>query len=116
MNAATFRKLALGFPHVLEHGHMGHPDFRVAGKIFATLDYPEPGWAVLALTPYDQEVLVRLHPRAFVPVKGTWGERGATHIVLRHASIAAVTPALKAAYEARLARSAQQRGRARGGS
>lgn len=75
MNAAAFRRLALGLPNVVEQEHMGHPDFRVGGRIFATLDHPQAGWAVLALTPYDQDVLVRRHPKAFVPVKASGASR-----------------------------------------
>ena len=115
MTAATFRKLALGLPHVVEHAHMGHPDFRIGGRIFATLGYPRAGWAALGLTPYDQDLLVKMHPKAFIPVKGKWGEQGATNIVLRHATAAAVSTALNAAYETRLARSSQRRGRRSGG-
>lgn len=114
MIAATFRKLALTLPNVVEHAHMGHPDFRAEGKILATLDYPGPGWAMVALTPFDQDVFVRMYPRAFMPVKGRWGEQGATSIILRHATIAAVTAALRAAYDTRLARARKGRKRAVG--
>ena len=110
MTAASFRKLALSLPNVVELAHMGHPDFRVGGKIFATLDYPRAGWAAVMLTPFDQDVLVKLHPRAFLPVKGKWGEQGATNIVLRYATAATVSGVLNAAYETRLARSSQKRG------
>lgn len=108
MTAASFRELALSLPGVVEHSHMGTPDFRVGGRIFATLGYPRAGWAMVGLTPYDQDVLVKMHPRAFVPVKGKWGEQGATNIVLRFASAATVTSALNAAYESRVARSARR--------
>lgn len=77
---------------------MAHPDFRVAGKIFATLGYPRSGWAMVSLTPDQQELFVRTHPKAFVPVKGKWGEQGATNVVLRHASKAAVREALVIAW------------------
>ena len=60
---------------------------------------------MVGLTPYDQDVLVKMHPSAFVPVKGKWGEQGATNIVLRHATAATVSSALSAAYESRVARS-----------
>jgi hypothetical protein len=83
---------------------MNHPDFRVAGKIFATLDYPGPGWAVVMLTPEDQAAAIRLQPQAFAPVKGKWGEQGATSISLRQARVPAVRDALAAAYEARKAK------------
>ena len=109
MTAAAFRKLALGFPGVVEQAHMGHPDFRVGGKIFATLGYPRPGWAMVSVTPYDQDALVKTYPKAFIPVKGKWGEQGATNIVLRHATTTTVTVALSAAYSARLAKSRRTR-------
>ena len=108
MTTASFRKLALRLPNVVEQAHMGHPDFRVGGKVFASLDYPRAGWAAVALTPEDQNILVKLHPRAFVPVKGKWGEQGATNIELRHATAAMVSAALDAAYETRLARSGKR--------
>jgi hypothetical protein len=113
MTAAAFRRLALGLPNVVEQAHMGHPDFRVEGRIFATLGYPGAGWAVVGLTPYDQDAFVKMDPRAFRPVTGRWGEQGATKIALRHATAAAVSAALKAAYETRLARSREGRRPAR---
>jgi hypothetical protein len=109
MTPAAFRKLALSLPNVVEQAHMGHPDFRVDGKIFATLDYPRPGWAAVGLAPFDQDHFVRTHPRAFVPVKGKWGEQGATNIVLRSATPSAVAAAVRAAYDIRLARSSKRR-------
>lgn len=57
---------------------MGHPDFRVRRKIFATLGYPSAGWGVVRLTPDQQEFFVQVAPEVFVPVKGAWGRRGAT--------------------------------------
>jgi hypothetical protein len=104
MTAAGFRKLALALPGVEEGAHMNHPDFRVGGRIFATLGYPRAGWAAVVLTPEDQAVLVALKPEAFVPVKGKWGEQGATNVTLRYASVPAVRDALAAAYEARVAK------------
>jgi len=111
MTPDSFRTLARRLPGVVEMAHMGHPDFRVDGKIFATLDYPKPGWAAVGLTPDDQEVFVKLHPKAFVAVKGKWGEQGATNIVLRLAPKPAVSAALTAAYETRLARTRKSRAR-----
>lgn len=81
---------------------MHHPDFRVGGKIFATMGYPRVGWAVVMLTPQDQAAFVAMKPRVFVPVKGKWGEQGATSINLRFATVPAVRDALEAAYEARV--------------
>jgi len=68
MTANEFRRLALSLPEVAEAAHMGHPDFRVAGKIFATLGYPQSGWGVVCLTPEQQELFVRTEPKSFVPV------------------------------------------------
>jgi hypothetical protein len=111
VTAASFRKLALGFPGVVEQAHMGHPDFRVGGRIFATLGYPRAGWAAVSVTAYDQDALVTAYPKTFIPVKGKWGEQGATNIVLRHATAETVTVALSAAYSARLAKSRRARGK-----
>ncbi len=94
MTANEFRKLALSLPETTEAAHMAHPDFRVAGKIFATMGYPRAGWAMVGLTPDQQELFVRTQPKSFVPVKGKWGEKGATNVVLRHAARAAVREAL----------------------
>jgi hypothetical protein len=76
MTPAGFRRLALALPETSEVGHMGHPDFRVGGKIFATLGYPDGGWGMVKLTPDQQEALVSAEPSVFAPVKGGWG-RGA---------------------------------------
>jgi hypothetical protein len=61
---------------------MRHPDFRVGGKIFATLGYPGKRWAMVKLTPDQQELLVRGEPEIFAPIKGAWGRRGATNVRL----------------------------------
>jgi len=79
---------------------MGHPDFRVGGKIFATL-WPEEGWAMVKLTPDDQEVFMQAAPKVFSPVKGGWGRRGATIVLLKHATIAVARDGLIAAWKAR---------------
>ena len=109
MTAASFRKLALALPGVEEGAHRNHPDFRAGGRIFATLGYPRVGWAAVMLTPEDQAVLVAIKPKAFVPVKGKWGEQGATNIILRYATVPAVRDALEAAYEARVRKTAAGR-------
>jgi hypothetical protein len=77
-----FRRIALELPEASEKAHMGHPDFRVRGKIFATLAYPDEGWGMVKLTPEQQATFVRTEPRVFVPVKGGWGRRGATTVRL----------------------------------
>ena len=98
MTAAQFRKLALSLPEATEQSHMDHPDFRVRGKIFATLGYPDTGRAVVKLTNAQQDMLTRASPAAFAPVPGGWGERGATHIFLMHADKAMVQDALRMAW------------------
>src|SRR2546423_6192330 len=70
MTVGEFRKLALSFPHTTEREHMRHPDFRVAGKIFATLAYPDKNWGMVKLTPDQQEEFVGTEPKVFVAVKG----------------------------------------------
>lgn len=109
MTPDSFRRLALSLPDAVEGDHMGHADFRVGGKIFATLGYPREGWAALVLTPEDQDAVVKMHPKAFVPVKGKWGEQGATNVILRHARVAQVSVAIESAYETRQARSRRKR-------
>lgn len=80
-NAATFRKLALALDATEERSHMNHPDFRVRGKIFATLTADE-SLGMVKLTPDQQEVFLSDHPKAFKPVNGAWGRQGCTHVVL----------------------------------
>lgn len=77
---------------------MNHPDFRVRGKIFATLGYPSVGWGVVKLTPQQQQAYARAEPDVFAPVKGTWGARGMTTVKLRAARKTTVRKALHAAW------------------
>jgi hypothetical protein len=98
MTSEDFRKLALSFPEATESAHMSHPDFRVRGKIFATLSYPDKGWAMVKLTPLQQDTLVRSEPDAFAPVKGGWGLRGATSVRLKAARKASTRSALAVAW------------------
>ena len=114
MTSETFRKLALSFAHAEERAHMHHPDFRVENKIFATMGYPRPGWAMVKLTPDEQVAFVRMKPAIFVPVKGKWGEQGCTNIFLAKATRPPVRAALKTAYES-AARAPWTRGRKRRG-
>ncbi len=97
MTADEFRTLALGFPEAIESSHMNHPDFRVRGKIFATLG-PEERWGMVKLTPEQQTLLVRAKPNVFTPVKGKWGLRGATQVHLAAAKEVNLRPALLLAW------------------
>ena len=98
MTANDFRKLALSFPEVIESAHMHHPDFRVGGKIFATLGYPDKDWAVVKLTRDEQKQLVRRSAAVFKLVKGAWGGQGHTNIYLPSATTDIVQEALTAAW------------------
>jgi len=93
-----FRELALSFPEVIESAHMHHPDFRVGGRIFATLGYPDEEYATVKLTRVDQKEFVQSNPDVFQPVKGAWGRQGATNIDLPAATIEIVREALAAAW------------------
>jgi hypothetical protein len=96
---AQFRKLALSLPEATEVGHMGHPDFRVGGKIFATLGYPDKACGMVKLPPLEQVLFVESGPEVFQPVKGGWGKRGATTVFLRAAKKAVLQKALLAAWK-----------------
>lgn len=98
MTANDFRRLALSFPEAIESAHMDHPDFRVRGKIFATLGYPDRDSGVVKLTPEEQKEFVRSDPNVFQPVKGAWGLRGSTSVHLPAAKIDKVREALEAAW------------------
>jgi hypothetical protein len=76
---------------------MGHPDFRVRGKIFATI-WPDDGWGMVKLTPDQQALFVQAEPAAFMPVKGGWGRKGATNVRLEAADQTAVRNALVIAW------------------
>jgi hypothetical protein len=82
MTPSGFRRIALGLEGVIESAHHGHPDFRVGGRIFATLGYPDRKWGMVTLTPDQQRTRVREHPDAFVAVNGKWGEQGSTTVRL----------------------------------
>ena len=98
MTANDFRKIALSFPEAIESAHMDHPDFRVRGKIFATLGYPDENWAVVKLTAEEQKSSVRADPDVFQPVKGAWGRRGNTGMHLPSAKTARAREVLAAAW------------------
>jgi hypothetical protein len=98
MTANEFRALALRLPEAAESAHMGHADFRVRGKVFATLGYPDDGWGMVKLTPVQQEYYVRTEPGVFVPAAGAWGRRGATTVRLETADEDVLRAALAAAW------------------
>jgi hypothetical protein len=97
MTADEFRSLALELPEAVESAHMGHPDFRVGGKIFATLG-PDEAWAMVKLTPEQQQAMVAAAPETFEPFAGAWGRRGSTRVTLASAATGLVQRALLAAW------------------
>jgi hypothetical protein len=98
MTPNEFRELALSFPEAIESAHMHHPDFRVGGKIFATLEYPDKDWAMVKLASDEQKHFVRSSPDVFQPAKGAWGRQGSTIVYLPAATIDIVGEALTAAW------------------
>jgi len=99
MTADEFRELALNLQGVTESAHMRHPDFRVHGRIFATLGYPDVSWGMVKLAPEDQKQFVDTHPHAFTPVKGAWGLQGCTNVRLDSAKPDVLAQALDLAWQ-----------------
>ena len=99
MNPAEFRALASGLPGVIESSHQAHADFRVRGRIFATLGYPDDRFGMVKLTLEEQAKRVRQGPLVFAPAKGAWGEQGSTLVKLDAASEATVRSAVRSAWE-----------------
>ena len=97
MTADDFRRLALALPEAVEQGHMGHPDFRVGGKIFGGLDHAGDR-ATVKLTPDQQDVLMSAEPGMFTPCAGAWGVRGWTYLILAVADEETATSALRMAW------------------
>jgi hypothetical protein len=107
MTAADFRRLALSLEGAEEGSHMGATDFRVGGRIFATLAAIDQGYGNLMLDPEQQAEFVRESPELFLPVKGGWGRMGATHIRLAAASEDVLAGALQAAWKIRKEKNAK---------
>ena len=101
--------MALGLPEVVESAHMEHPDFRVGGRIFATLGYPDENWGVVMLTPEEQKRLCKAEPEVYLPVKGAWGRAGNTQVKLKGAKKSSVKGALDAAYAERMRKNGKKK-------
>ncbi|HVD95166.1 MAG TPA: MmcQ/YjbR family DNA-binding protein [Candidatus Limnocylindria bacterium] len=97
MTTDQFRKMALEIPASVERSHMRHPDFRVAGKIFASLGVPNEGWGMVKFTPEQQRGFVEKAPEIFKPCTGAWGRAGYTNVYLASAKASIVRAALDAA-------------------
>jgi hypothetical protein len=104
MTANDFRELALGFDDAEEGAHMGAADFRVGGRIFATLAHENLGFGNLMLSPELQQSLIDEAPDVFLPVSGGWGRQGATHIRLAGANPEQLLKGLQLAWNLRVQR------------
>lgn len=112
MNAKDFRRIALSLEGAEEGSHMGHADFRVGGRIFATLASIDQGYGNLMLTPQEQAAFVQELPDVFLPVAGGWGRNGATHIRLAAANEDLLRGALQVAWKLRIQKNAKSGTRA----
>jgi hypothetical protein len=113
MNAADFRRIALSLEGAEESSHMGSPDFRVGGRIFATLASQKQGYGNLMLTPEQQADFVSEQPEMFVPIAGGWGRMGMTHIRLAVTNADVLTGALRTAWKLRVEKNAKTGGKKR---
>jgi len=113
MTIHDFRRIALTFEGAEESSHMGQPDFRVGGKIFATLASASQGYGNLMLTPEQQAAFVGELPEVFIPIAGGWGRMGMTHIRLAAADEDILSGALRTAWKLRVEKNAKtkQKGR-----
>ena len=107
MNPADFRRIALSLPGAEEGSHMGAADFRVGGRIFATLASQAQGYGNLMLEPEQQRTFVDELPEIFLPVHGGWGRMGATHCCLAEVSADVLEGALRTAWKLRLEKNAK---------
>ena len=107
MNAKDFRRIALSLEGAEEGSHMGSVDFRVGGRIFATLASVKQGYGNLMLTPEQQAAFVGEMPDVFVPIAGGWGRMGMTHIRLEAASKDVLEGALRTAWKLRVEKNAK---------
>lgn len=107
MTPADFRRIALSLEGAEESSHMGSPDFRIGGRIFATLASQKQGYGNLMLTPEQQAAFVEEQPEVFVPIAGGWGRMGATHIRLSKANEDILAGALRVAWMLRKEKNAK---------
>jgi hypothetical protein len=113
VNANDFRRIALSLKGAEESSHMGSPDFRVGGRIFATLAAADQGYGNLMLTLEQQAAFVEELPEVFVPIAGGWGRMGMTHIRLAAAKEEVLAGALLTAWQLRIEKNARSRQKSR---
>jgi len=104
VTAADFRRIALNLPDTAEGSHFGNADFRVGGKIFATLSLEREGFGVLLLTPEQQAGMVEDEPEIFSPVPGGWGRHGSTRVRLAKVTPDILEAALQTAWRLKVAK------------
>jgi hypothetical protein len=109
MTVNDFRRIALSFEGAEESSHMGAPDFRVDGRIFATLASAKQGYGNLMINPEQQAAFVEEMPKVFLPIHGGWGRMGTTHIRLAEATEDVLTGALHTAWKLRVEKNAKSR-------
>jgi hypothetical protein len=102
MDANDFRRIALRLEGAEEGSHFGQADFRVGGRIFATLAAEKQGYGNLMLTPEQQVAFVAEEPEIFLAIPGGWGRNGATHVRLAAANEDLLLGALRVAWKLRL--------------
>ena len=111
MNSSDFRRIALSLDGVEEGWHFGAADFRVGGRIFATLAAEKQGYGNLMLTPEQQAAFVDEAPQIFLPIPGGWGRNGATHVVLALANADLLLGALRTAWKLRVEKNEKTKGK-----
>ena len=103
MTAEDFREIVLSLPGATEGAHMGHPDFRANGRIFATL-HGNDVFGMVKLTPEEQQEFMRQSPAVFIPSAGAWGRQGCTNVRLAAATERVLRPAVLLAWEGVMSR------------
>lgn len=108
MSPNDFRHIALGMDGATESAHMGHPDFRANGKIFATL-HDDLNWGMVKLTPDQQQKFVRENPATFAPENGAWGRAGCTKVRLDSVAEDTLGEAMTLAWQSTAKKSVSER-------
>lgn len=114
MITSDFRRIALSLEGAEEGSHMGQVDFRVGGRIFATLASEKQGFGNLMLTPEQQAAFVAEQPNLFIPIAGGWGKNGATHVRLAEANEDLLVGALRTAWKTRVEKNQKARSKPSG--
>jgi hypothetical protein len=104
-----FRRIALGLTDAVEQSHHGHPDFRVRGRIFSTLGYPDDSHGMVVLTPEQQADYLRSHASVFEPAAGAWGVQGATLVKLSGVDEETLGEALTLAWKNAVAKASKKK-------